>query len=225
MILAARLINDTLGIASAAQQRQSDAVIQLIRQGMSRERAHAKISGRWGDLMPATEAKPEPVHIGPPPIAHVYAWHAYQAQQAAQARQKLSPPDTILQPTISAVVGIVSEVMQVPVAALYGYRRSADVTLARHAAAAMCRRWTACSLSQIGRTFSRDHATIIWACDALAMDMAAGQQPSIDAFNRCDAAIRSRYPKAAHREKWGNPDAARVKARRMKSYHTKGATT
>ena len=37
MILSARIIGDTLGIASAAQRRQADAVLQLIRQGMSRE--------------------------------------------------------------------------------------------------------------------------------------------------------------------------------------------
>ena len=218
MILAARIIADNLGIASAAQQRQADAVLQLIRQGMSRERAHAKISGRWGDLLPSTEPKPAAVYIGPQPAAHVFAWGAYQAQLAAQTRQKLSPPDTILQPTISAVVGIVSEVLHVPVAAIFGYRRSQAISVPRHVSAAMCRRWTSASTSQIGRTFNRDHATIIWACDALAMDIAAGQPASIDAFERCDAAIRARYPKAAHREVWGNPDAARVKARRMKSY-------
>ena len=226
MILSARIIGDTLGIASAAQQRQADAILQLIRQGMSRERAHAKISGRWGDLKP--DAPPEPVTPSAPhpairtlyaiPAApyeaHLTPWLAEVERRAS--RQRIGIVDTILQPTVAAIIGIVSEIMAVSVGNMVGFSHAKRHSTPRRIAVALCRKWTAQSEPALGRMFNRDASSIHTATNDIARAVEEGGHIAAD-FARCDAVVRARYPKAAFRPVWGDAEAGRKRLARTRA--------
>ena len=228
MILSARIIGDTLGIAAAAQQRQADAVLQLIRQGMSRERAHAKISGRWGDIRPPA---PEAVTTPAPPATHpairtmyaidvkpydhhVHAWRAEAERRAS--RQRIGIVDTILQPSVAAIIGIVSETMRVSVGNMVGFSHAKRHTTPRKIAIALCRKWTARSFPQLAETFNRDHSSMHAHTNETARAVEEGGHMAAD-FARCDAVVRARYPKAAFRPVWGDAEAGRKRLARTRA--------
>lgn len=65
--------------------------------------------------------------------------------------------------SIERVEEVVSASFGLPVEALRGRRRTADVVYPRHVAMHLARKLTGASLPSIGRHFGRDHTTVIYA--------------------------------------------------------------
>ena len=230
MIYAART-STHLGIVEAAQARTAAAVLGLIQRGMSRERAHAKIGGRWGDIQPPPPPAPIAPPIAHPAIrtvyavpaipydVHVVAWQAETARRAS--RQRVGIVDTILQPPAAAIIGIVSEAMAVAIGSMIGASQARRHTDPRKIAVALCRKWTAQSEPGLGRIFNRDASSIHSAANDIARAVKEDGRVAA-AFARCDAIVRARFPKAAFRSTWGSAEAGRARLARTRA-QAKGA--
>jgi hypothetical protein len=226
MILQARIIGDTLGIASAAQQLVADMKAGYISRGVTPERAAVLLSKQFGRFVYVAPAEPVTPSVPHPAIRtmyaidakpydhHVYAWRAEVERRAS--RQRIGIVDTILQPTAAAIIGIVSETRGVSVGNMVGFSRAKRHSTPRRIAVALCRKWTTQSEPALGRLFNRDASSIHTAANDIARAVEEGGHMAAD-FARCDAVVRARYPKAAFRPVWGDAEAGRKRLARTRA--------
>ena len=78
---------------------------------------------------------------------------------------------------LETVKQLVSEFYGIPVAKLVGQERTPDLVYARQMATAVCRDVTPAGLVQIGRTFDREHTTVMHALTKV--DAACRQEPLV----------------------------------------------
>ena len=69
------------------------------------------------------------------------------------------------------VIGAVSVYYNVPVEAITGIKRNQEVILPRQMAMYLCREMVEMSLEMIGRSFKRDHTTVMHACQKISQEI------------------------------------------------------
>lgn len=79
-----------------------------------------------------------------------------------------------------AIQAVVAERSGIAVGALRGRARTARLAFARHVAMTLVRRRLGCSYPEIGRSFGRDHTTVIYAVERMEDALAAN--PELAAF-------------------------------------------
>jgi chromosomal replication initiation ATPase DnaA len=78
----------------------------------------------------------------------------------------------LLDDSLNAISTRVAQVLKVEHSALLGKSRVQHIAFCRQAAMFLCRKLTGSSFPNIGEHFSRDHSTVIWACQTIEKRMA-----------------------------------------------------
>lgn len=81
-----------------------------------------------------------------------------------ESAEKTSRPDP--KAMMARICRVVAVRYGVPTEILLSATREQPATTARHVAMRLCRELTDCSYSEIGRFFTRDHSTVLYACKA-----------------------------------------------------------
>lgn len=91
---------------------------------------------------------------------------------AIEALQDYITADSHKTLTLKYIADIVSDHFELTTQEIYSKNRSAKIANARQITMYLCRKYLSMSLSDIGKSFGRDHSTVSHACDKIEEDLA-----------------------------------------------------